>query len=223
MIPVEYELLDRDTETALEARVGPAGKWGETRDFQLKLLHELGLRPEMTLVDLGCGTLRAGLQLIGYLERERYIGIDVDPDSIRSGKKLVRQFQLGRRLPRLVHSVTFGENEAVGRGIADRIWCYQVMVHMSKGTVQDCFDGMARLLKPGGKAWASLRIRNGDLAFEVTGKWRSFPISHGTSTFYRRGAERAGLEYAELGKLGDFGLPAARNGANATLIELSKP
>ncbi|MDJ0614780.1 MAG: class I SAM-dependent methyltransferase [Rhizobiaceae bacterium] len=58
------------------AFVGPPKQYDFMGATQLALLSSLGLREENTLLDFGCGSLRAGRFLIHYLLPDRYCGID---------------------------------------------------------------------------------------------------------------------------------------------------
>ena len=51
------------------------------RDF----LIEQGLKPEHRFLDVGCGSLRAGVRLVDYLEPGHYHGLDINPEVIRLG------------------------------------------------------------------------------------------------------------------------------------------
>jgi SAM-dependent methyltransferase len=222
MIPVAFELDDSTVESELESRVGPAGKWTQARNAQLKLLSRLGLEPHMSLVDVGCGPLRAGLQLIAYLEKGCYTGIDIDPGSIQAAKELIKKYDLTSKDPTVLHSATFGQNELKKTAFADRIWCYQVMIHMSKGIVLDCLESMSKMLKPGGIAWTTARVREGGTTFDVTGKWRTFPISEGGSEFFAGAAADVGLKYKKLEWGNERGFSSEGSTAVKTLIEFTK-
>jgi cyclopropane fatty-acyl-phospholipid synthase-like methyltransferase len=222
MIPVEFELMDTDAESELQERIGPPGKWAKIRDVQLDQLSQLGLKPDMKLVDLGCGTLRVGLQLIAYLDQGNYVGIDIDPGTIKAGNELVQEFGLTAKSPHVLHSATFGEGELEEVEFADRIWCFQVMIHMSRSTVHECMAGIRRMLKPDGKAWVNVRQTEEGPDFEVTGKWRFLPISRGRAEFFQAAAKAAGLNCRELRRLGKPGASMARNGAHKVLLELTR-
>jgi hypothetical protein len=70
-------LVHVSEEERLQALVGPAGVWQESRDFQIQFLTARGLKPEHSLLDLGCGVLRGGIPLIRYLDPGRFVGLDV--------------------------------------------------------------------------------------------------------------------------------------------------
>jgi SAM-dependent methyltransferase len=56
--------------------VGPREQYDVIGAAQFALLYALGLRAHHTLLDVGCGSLRAGRLLIAYLEAGRYTGVD---------------------------------------------------------------------------------------------------------------------------------------------------
>ena len=58
------------------AYVGKPEEWDLVAARQVTLLLTAGLRDYHRLVDVGCGSLRAGRMLIPYLEPERYFGIE---------------------------------------------------------------------------------------------------------------------------------------------------
>lgn len=58
------------------AFVGPAGEYDLIGAAQFALLYALGLRERHRLLDVGCGSLRAGRLLISYLAPDRYVGVE---------------------------------------------------------------------------------------------------------------------------------------------------
>lgn len=58
------------------AFVGPADQFDLIGAAQFALLYALGLRAHHRLLDVGCGSLRAGRMLIAYLEPRRYVGVE---------------------------------------------------------------------------------------------------------------------------------------------------
>jgi len=69
------------------AFVGPPAKYDLVSAMQFNLLTFLGLREFHYLLDLGCGSLRAGRLLIPYLLPEHYLGIEPEQWLVDEGIK----------------------------------------------------------------------------------------------------------------------------------------
>ena len=67
------------------AYVGPPTDYDLVGAMQFNLLTNLGLREEHYLLDIGCGSLRAGKLLIPYLVPGRYFGIEPERWLIEEG------------------------------------------------------------------------------------------------------------------------------------------
>ncbi len=217
-----YEIADQTLEDTLERMVGPQGKWRETRDVQLGMIERLGIQPDMSFADIGCGTLRAGLPLIGFLDAGKYFGIDVNDKSIALGKDLVDRFALTEKAPTLLHSTTFGADEISPSQKMDRIWSYQVAIHLFEDQVRALLTSIAKMLASNGKAWVSVIIEGTGNDFSQIGDWSGFPVSKCGSGFFKSASQSAGLSFEVLGTLGDYGLPQDRGGAGYTLVQLTK-
>ena len=61
------------------------GRWDEIGRLQYDYLISQGLRPRHYLLDIACGSLRAGLHFIPYLEAGHYLGIDKEASLIQAG------------------------------------------------------------------------------------------------------------------------------------------
>lgn len=68
---------------------GPA-HWDRRGAFQIALLKELGLLPHHRFADYGCGPIRGGRHIIGYLDPGGYDGYDFNKDFIAIAERLVR-------------------------------------------------------------------------------------------------------------------------------------
>src|SRR3569833_897060 len=55
---------------------GGRATWDSRGRFQLELMRSRGLLPTSTLLDIGCGPLRAGIPFIRYLDTGYYFGFD---------------------------------------------------------------------------------------------------------------------------------------------------
>ena len=76
------------------AFVGPPADYDISAALQFNLLTALGLREEHSLLDIGCGSLRAGRLFIVYLRPERYFGLEPEAWLVEEGIKQ----ELGREI-----------------------------------------------------------------------------------------------------------------------------
>jgi hypothetical protein len=60
-------------------------KWDILGKLQLDFLVQNGLQPHHVLYDIACGSLRAGIHLIPYLNRGNYVGIEKEELLIELG------------------------------------------------------------------------------------------------------------------------------------------
>jgi len=78
------ELIDA---SLYRSYVGPPDNYDMAAAMQFSLLTFLGLRDDHYLLDVGCGSLRAGRLLIPYLQSGRYFGIEPEQWLIEEGIK----------------------------------------------------------------------------------------------------------------------------------------
>jgi SAM-dependent methyltransferase len=84
-VPNVYARELSSGEIAQEAhREFVGGLWDEIGALQLNFMIRQGLRPDMRLLDLGCGCLRGGVRFLQYLERGNYYGIDSNASLLRA-------------------------------------------------------------------------------------------------------------------------------------------
>ena len=65
--------------------VGPENLYDEMGGLQFTILFELGLREDHTLLDIGCGSLRAGRLFIPYLKPNKYFGVEPNQELVLEG------------------------------------------------------------------------------------------------------------------------------------------
>src|SRR6516164_2727494 len=61
------------------------GSWDEIGQLQLDFLVARGLMPHHRLLDVGCGSLRAGVKVVRYLDPGHYAGIDLHESLLDAG------------------------------------------------------------------------------------------------------------------------------------------
>ena len=81
--------------------------WSHGRDVADYLISR-GLRTSYNLLDFGCGSIRAGIWLIGYLDSGHYFGMDAHLQSLEAAVQYeIPLHRLEHKQPRFLHSGTF--------------------------------------------------------------------------------------------------------------------
>lgn len=169
----------------------------------------IGIGPDMTLLEVGCGIGRDALQLLDRLgPNGRYIGIDVTRDSI-----VWCQDNITPKHPNFSFHHFDADNELynphggktsmdfalpVPDGSVDRIFLASVFTHLLEAEVLHYMREFARVLKPDGQVYASFFLRTPEaLAAARTSRITSWeprfdiPLSDGVyanDPVYPRGA-----------------------------------
>ena len=63
------------------------GLWDEIGDLELAFMRKMGLARNSSIIDVGCGALRGGVKMVGFLDPGRYYGIDLNPHLLELGLK----------------------------------------------------------------------------------------------------------------------------------------
>ena len=154
--PGPLRALSRDAARSLapgsahySAYVGPAGQWDFMGATQFRLLTALGLREDHRLLDLGCGSLRAGRLLIPYLNPGCYCGIEPNmwlvEDAITAE---IGPETIARKKARFSDSADF---DAGGFGVSfDFIVAQSIFSHAGPDMLFQALPRLAAVLAPGG-------------------------------------------------------------------------
>jgi len=111
--------------------------------IELALLRHYGLRPDDSLVDVGCGAGRLAKPLASYL-RGGYLGIDLVPDLVQHAQRIA-----GRPDWRFEIIDHVEIPEATGR--ADMVCLFSVLTHLLHEQSYWYLEEARRVLKPGGR------------------------------------------------------------------------
>lgn len=76
---------------------GGAKNWEHRGKFQLDLMKLVGLLPNNTFVDIGCGPGRGDVHFINYLNKGKYFGFDYNKDFISIFQKTVVKKKLVKK------------------------------------------------------------------------------------------------------------------------------
>ena len=178
--------------------VGRPEAYAFKQQFQMSFLRGQGLLPRHSLLDYGCGVLRGGIPLIGYLDAGNYVGLDVRPEALRAARKAVRFRRLTTKKPTLVRAEDVDALH-LGRRF-DYVWAFSVFFHMTDDHVDACLRFVARHLASHGTLFANVVLGE-----HTPGAWREFPVIWRTLENYTHRAHSVGLSVSSLGQLSQFG------------------
>jgi len=190
--------LTQTKEERRHALVGPADLWKMKRDFQIKFLSDMGLKPEHYLFEIGCGTLRGGVPLIQYLEDGNYFGAEVRKIALDEGRKELREAGLAGKNPTLVLSPDI--SQLIVDQKFDYIWAFSVLIHMNDKILNDTLAFVSKHLSAEGVFYANVNI--GD---RKEMNWQGFPVVARAFDFYSQACAANGLAVSDLGPLKDLG------------------
>lgn len=130
------------------------GRWDEVGKLQFDFLVGRGLTPQHRLLDIGCGSLRAGVHLIPFLNAGQYMGIEKERDLVAAGieRELGMELLFAKR-PTLIISDDFGFELANFR--PTHALAHSVFTHLPASTVAECFSKLHRVLDPEGVFFAT--------------------------------------------------------------------
>ncbi len=129
-------------------------------EFQLEYLKKQGLQPDHSLLDLGCGNLRAGVHFIPYLDAGKYTGTDISAGRLEQGQRQVKKFNLDQKKPELILTKDHEMKELAGRTF-DTIWCHGVLGHMPLADIEDLLQKIHRIMGPESAFYANYTESDG--------------------------------------------------------------
>lgn len=84
------------------------GLWDDIGNLQFEFLKSRGLKPHHVLLDIACGSLRAGSHFIPYLNCGNYLGLDKERRLIKLGlEREVQRKLVNEKAPQFVVSDSF--------------------------------------------------------------------------------------------------------------------
>ena len=131
-----------------------------------------GLRPEDHVLEVGCGTGRLALGLIDYLSSGSYVGFDIIPESIAWARENFTpqhprfRFELADVENRFYHPSGATGADAYHFPYEDSAFDFviasSVFTHMLDADVANYVREISRVLRPGGRFFASFFLVDGD-------------------------------------------------------------
>ena len=132
------------------AFVGPFEQYDVMGATQFALLYSLGIRQQHRLLDIGCGSLRAGRLFITYLEPGNYTGIEPNTWLIDDAiKQQVGQDLVSIKSPTFIDTDSF---DVAGLGRFDFVVAQSIASHAGPELVLKLLDAVKAALLPTGLA-----------------------------------------------------------------------
>lgn len=164
-------LSDDDIASRKHRRI-VGGRWEEIGTLQRDFLISRGLHPNMKLLDVGCGSLRAGTLLVDYLEPGNYFGVDINPSIIEAGYNFELDDVARDRLP--IGNLRATDRFDVDFGVTfDMAIANSVFTHISLNHIRLCLFRLAEVMSPGGRFFATFFER--EETFPVDGSFGQPP------------------------------------------------
>jgi hypothetical protein len=127
--------------------VGPAENYDIAAAMQFNLLTFLGLRDNHYLLDVGCGSLRAGRLFIPYLQPSRYFGMEPEQWLIDEGiQKEIGQDLIRIKQPKFSNDPDF--TLTVFRQQFDFILAQSIFSHTSQTQMKRCLSEAKKSMQP---------------------------------------------------------------------------
>jgi hypothetical protein len=129
------------------AWVGPAGRFDTIAAQQFALLTLGGLREGHTLLDIGCGSLRAGRLFITYLQPGHYYGLEPEKWVLEEGiREMLGQEFIDLRQPTFSHDAGFTLTD-FGQ-MFDFLLAQSIFSHTTRAQVERCFSQAQKVVGP---------------------------------------------------------------------------
>jgi ubiquinone/menaquinone biosynthesis C-methylase UbiE len=145
-------VMRSDTARSSEAAVGSHSheSWLQVGQMQFDYLMKHGLKPDMRMLDIGCGNLRAGRLFIDYLDAGNYYGTDISPDILLAAQRTVGQYGLQRKMPYLTLTTDL-RLAFLPDSHFDIVHAHSVFSHSPLPVIDECLAHVGRIMTPGGR------------------------------------------------------------------------
>jgi len=132
------------------------GLWDEMGRLQLDFLRSQGLERGDRLLDLGCGSLRGGVQFVQYLDPGNYYGLDSNQSLLDAGYDTeLASAGLQHRLPRQNLFCNSDFKLPVEQDFFDAGIAQSVFSHLSFNSIRLCLETVAPKFRVGAVLFAT--------------------------------------------------------------------
>lgn len=131
------------------------GNWDAVSQFQIDYIRRSPkFSSDKTFLDLGCGSLRLGTNLIREMDSGKYIGLDFNKKFVDLGiERELNAALIEEKKPRFIINDTFDLSEIHEQ--IDIAWCYAVFIHVNDSTMLHAAQNVRDKLKDDGVLYSS--------------------------------------------------------------------
>lgn len=202
------EVLDDDAIARGEHRDFVGRDWNGHGQRQLEFLKEHGLEPHHRLMDVGCGSFRAGRHFIDYLEPNNYYGVEANHSVVQAGYDVELNDEQRAKAP--VENFRANDRFDVDFGVQyDFAIANSVFTHVSLNHLRLCLYRLDKVMAPGGSFYATFFVRPKDYPLDgvrSTKKGKGFFSEKNVYWYYRSdikwGAQYGDWKYEFIGAWG---------------------
>lgn len=138
------EVAERDPFHAVGGKLDDHGR--DIGKLQFEFFKERGLRNDHRFLDIGCGNLRAGRYFINFLEKDRYVGIDVSMKILKAAELEIKNLGLAAKEPKVFLTQDLKFDELADSEKFDYINAHSVFTHIPESDVAECFANLHRVM-----------------------------------------------------------------------------
>lgn len=144
------------------------GLWEKMGRHQFDYLCSQGLRPTDKLLDIGCGSLRAGVHLVPFLDANHYFGIDLVPELLQLGyEREICPLGLADRLDRATNLMATADFTIPFPDVLfDVALAQSLFSHLPINHLRLCLYKLRLRMKEGGMFYATFFIAPADLPYD---------------------------------------------------------
>lgn len=189
------------------------GRWDEIGKLQFDFLCAQGLRPEHVVLDVACGSLRAGVYVIPYLEPNHYWGLEKEQTLVTAG--LEQELDSAIRTTKNPRFLVNSDFDVTGMSqAADFIWIHSLLTHLPLEVIQHCLSQIKCAATANTICFATF--------FETQSRRENLNRSHDHETFFYTLEELTTCAAAagwDLQYIGDWGHPRGQRMVKLTLAQ----
>ncbi len=168
-----------------QAAIG--GMWEEIGQLQFDYLRNDGLRPDHSMLDIGCGTLRGGRHFIAWLSPGKYTGLEISSNALAEASRLIQREGLAEKHASLVLNAGMGLRFEEFKGTFDVVLAQSVFTHLTEPRIEECLANAGRIMHAGSRFYFTFLPSSAPSQFG-TENFR-YPLA-----FFGAAAERYGFQ-----------------------------